>query len=117
MPYDIKVVNINKYKFDDVVYIGRGSPLGNPFTSKDSKLALYKVDSTEIAVSEYKKYLYKKISEKDRAITYELKIILAYLKEHKTIALGCYCKGENYKHDKTLCHGDIIKELLLKLLT
>lgn len=110
----IKVVNINYYQGDDVAYIGRGSPLGNPYTSKKSKLAKYKVDTVEEAVTAYKTYLLAKIRAKDKIILNELKLMLDYYTQNGTIALGCFCKGKNGENH--LCHGDIIKEIMMQSL-
>ena len=87
-------------------YIGRGSNLGNPYTSKsleDTK-ALYQCSSKEEALSKYREYLLQKIEEQDSDICNMLDDIekasiegIAYLK--------CYCKPKK-------CHGDIIKEVI-----
>lgn len=116
MQYKIKVVNVNHYHFEDMVYIGRGSPLGNPYTSKESKIAKYKVSSTAEAIEKFESYLINAIKTNDRVIVHELKVIIAFLKENKEIALGCYCKGKHYHLDDTPCHGEVIKKVLLNLL-
>lgn len=110
----IRVVNIRNYDGDDVAYIGRGSPLENIYSSKKSKFHYVKyVDSTQIAVDNYRTYLYKKIKNKDRRIVYELKVMLAYYEQNGSLALGCFCKDEN---GEGLCHGDIVKEVLEKMI-
>lgn len=110
----INVVNIKKYDGDDVAYIGRGSPLENIWSSKPSKFKYVKiVGSSQIAVDNFRKYLYSKIKEKDRRIVYELKIMLAFYKQNGSLALGCFCKDEN---GNGICHGDVIKEVLEKMI-
>jgi hypothetical protein len=87
-------------------YIGRGSFLGNPYTSKnleDTK-ALYKCDSKEEALSNYKQYLLEKISSKDKDICNLLDDIETASAEGN-VYLICYCKPKK-------CHGDIIKDII-----
>ena len=60
----IRVVNKYYYDGDDMVYIGRPSPLSNPYHSKPSKFDpknLYKTDSVEESIEKFKKYLLLKI--------------------------------------------------------
>lgn len=78
------VVNIKTDKCD--VYIGRGSPLGNPF--------IIGVDGNrDDVVEKYRIYLYKLI--KDKEITKE------YLISLDNKRLGCFCKPKR-------CHGDVV---------
>lgn len=102
---------VNKYKTDipkndeRYVYIGRGSALGNPFTHLDNQgKAEYKVESREIAVESYRKYLEEKIKSKDKAVCNELNRIYK-LAMNKEIYLVCYCAPKP-------CHGDVIKEII-----
>jgi hypothetical protein len=87
-------------------YIGRGSVLGNPYTSKilHETKAQFKCSSKEESIKSYKNYLNKKIENKDKNICDELNKI--YLKSLETdIYLVCYCKPK-------MCHGDIIKTII-----
>ncbi len=92
-------------------YIGRGSPLGNPYTSlKDKKTkAKHVCDSREESVEKYRIYLLKEIAERNPVICNELnKIFLAAKKaneNNRVIYLVCFCKPK-------LCHGDIIKNII-----
>ena len=105
---------VNKYihnPTDNDYYIGRGSILGNPYTSKDldKTKALYHCDTVEESILSYKKYLYDKITDKDFKICSELNSIL--LKARETdVYLVCFCK--TIKNPDKPCHGDIIKEIL-----
>lgn len=113
----IRVVNKYYYDGDDMVYIGRPSPLSNPYHSKPSKFDpknLYKTDNVEESIEKFKKYLLLKIKSGDKIIINEIKLIISYYKETGSIALGCFCKGKN--GEDHLCHGDFIKELLEKFL-
>lgn len=106
----IQVVNKYKFKSTDesvIFYIGRGSLLGNPFTSiKDRKTrAQFVCSCREESVTNFKDYLLKKIAEKDKLICDELNKIYLAAKSGKTVYLICFCKPK-------LCHGDIIKEII-----
>lgn len=100
----IKVVN--KYKHNptkDDYYIGRGSPLGNPFTSiQDRKTkAEYVCDSREESVANFEKWIENKILERDSIVIDTLNKL--YLKAKKgNLNLVCFCAPK-------LCHGDVIK--------
>lgn len=82
-----KVVNKRYEAYD--VYIGRGSPLGNPFPIDESK-----GDTRRVVIAKYKIWLWDKI--RDGTIT------LDYLRSLDGKSLGCYCAP-------MACHGDVIK--------
>jgi hypothetical protein len=80
-----KVVNCHNEPFE--IYIGRGSPYGNPF-----KIG---VDGNrKECILKYKQYL----SENPE-------LIKKILKELKDKTLGCHCKPKD-------CHGDVIVEII-----
>lgn len=84
---------VNKKNTDNYdVYIGRGSPWGNPFPMRQGE-----GPTREEVIEEYRKYFYKKISE-DEAFKNG---ILAM----KGLRLACFCKPEP-------CHGDVIADFL-----
>lgn len=87
------VVNLKHSDYD--VYIGRGSKWGNPYTSKESKIAKFKVKTREEAIAKYKEYI----------LYGEGNHLLKELHELKGKKLGCFCKPLK-------CHGDILVELL-----
>lgn len=83
---------VNRHHFPDGVpppsmYIGRGTPLGNPYTVKDH--------GPELAMSKYREWIWGKLSVKDPAVLGELAKIT---EEHKLI---CSCKPGP-------CHGDVV---------
>ena len=84
------VVNKYKNKFD--VYIGRGSPYGNPYTVKEH--------GRDKCIELYREYFYKTIQNK---LWFYNKVL-----ELKGKVLGCFCKPKD-------CHGDIIAEYLNNL--
>jgi hypothetical protein len=87
------VVNIRrkrgaqKVKYD--VYIGRGSPFGNPFKIGEDG------DRKQV-LDKYRVYFYKRLTNpefRDKVLSLKGKV------------LGCYCKPLG-------CHGDVIIEYL-----
>ena len=97
---------VNKYKHtptENDVYIGRGSVLGNPFTSiKDRQTkAEFICENREESVESFRKYLLSKINKKDKEVCDELNKIY----KMKEVNLVCFCKPKS-------CHGDIIKEVI-----
>jgi len=85
-----KVINIKKYPKEACswVYIGRGSPWGNPF-----KIG---VDGTrEEVIEKYKEWI---LSQQP---------LLNEIHKLKGKVLGCFCKPK-------ACHGDVLVELLEK---
>jgi hypothetical protein len=97
---------VNKYKHtptENDVYIGRGSALGNPFTSIKDKVtrAEFICESREESVERFKEYLLLKISQKDKKICDELNKIYKMTE----VNLVCFCKPKS-------CHGDIIKGII-----
>lgn len=103
---------VNKYKHTPTgndFFIGRGSPLGNPFTSIKNKQtkAQYIVETKEISVNRYEEYLLEKIKNKDIEICEELNKLYMLAKEND-INLVCYCVTEKNK----MCHGNVIKRII-----
>jgi hypothetical protein len=100
-----KLVNI-KDKTPCDIYIGRSHNIndiwGNPYTTKDSKIAEFKVDTKEEAITKYETYLRNNPELLDK------------LKDLKGKVLGCWCtnKTEYKETDKLICHGQILLKLL-----
>jgi len=91
-------------------YIGRGSPLGNPFTNIPTGThAKYVVASREEAVNNYALWLQEQIHNQQPHILAELNR-LADLAMTQPIKLVCFCAPKK-------CHGDVIKEVLEKAIT
>uniref|UniRef100_A0A6M3L3D3 DUF4326 domain-containing protein n=1 Tax=viral metagenome TaxID=1070528 RepID=A0A6M3L3D3_9ZZZZ len=84
-----EVINIYKHPDKDYVYIGRGSPFGNPF-----KLGKY---TREEALEKFHHYFHEYALKNE-----DYRNAVLALKGKK---LGCFCKPKS-------CHGDIIKEWL-----
>lgn len=81
-----EIVNKHWQKYD--VYIGRGSPLGNPFPINESI-----GDTREVVINKYRIWLWKQIREG--------RIATSYLRSLDGKKLGCYCAPKP-------CHGDIV---------
>lgn len=89
-------------------YIGRGSPLGNPFTHRKQDLkankgkALYWVDTREEAVAKYRKWLIHALVNKNSVEYKEFYRLVSAANKHD-IFLVCFCAP-------LPCHGEVIKE-------
>lgn len=100
---------VNKHKHEPTpndVYIGRGSVLGNPFTSiQDRETKAHVVcDSREESIERYRQHLNDAITNKLKPITNELNRIYKLAKAGN-VNLVCYCSPKE-------CHGDVIKEII-----
>lgn len=88
----------NKYKIapdQEDIYIGRGSPLGNPFVIGEAGTR------TDV-IRQYATWLDGKIKESNADVCNALNNILSLHKKGKTVRLVCFCKPQ-------ACHGDVIK--------
>lgn len=92
----ISVVHCKKTS-EDFVYIGRPSPLGNPFKLEKGM----KKGST---LEKYEDWLRERISRRDPKVCSELSRLYKLAKED-SLNLGCWCSPSP-------CHGDIIKKIL-----
>jgi hypothetical protein len=99
---------VNKYKEPYDIYIGRGSPWGNPFSHKEGTKAQFKVDTREESIEKFRQWLWQQIKLGNIKVEDILNL------DGKT--LGCFCKPQ-------ACHGDVLvkaveyfkqKELLMK---
>lgn len=94
---------VNKYTFkpevgDVVIYIGRGSPLGNPWPIKAGTS-----ETREVVIQRYKDNLPGKLSNEQTAQA--LNYIEQRVRDGCNVKLVCFCKPR-------ACHGDWIKELV-----
>ena len=93
-------------KHEKVVYVGRGSALGNPYTSIKGRdtLAEIVVDSRSESIECFRKYLIDCIEKKEEKVCNMLNQIYSMALE-SDVYLSCYCKPKS-------CHGDVIKEII-----
>ena len=93
-------------KHEKVIYVGRGSALGNPYTSIKGRdtLAEIVVDSRSESIECFRKYLIDCIEKKEEKVCNMLNQIYSMALE-SDVYLSCYCKPKS-------CHGDVIKEII-----
>ncbi|NBD31695.1 MAG: DUF4326 domain-containing protein [Cyanobacteria bacterium] len=121
----VKVVNVKLEKAD--IFIGRGSPLGNPFDITPNQGRnevvegnckylgkIMKGESPQEAIQQVTKEKGLTIKQGWKAPSREevfdqLIKIEKYAQDHGSCKVGCYCKQ---KEKEVACHGDNIKELL-----
>lgn len=102
---DIKVVRWDWVKhrhFPNCKYIGRGSPLGNPFI-------IGKDGTREQVIAKYSEHFNACMEDKNSEAHKEIKNLLAWLyNNNETILfLCCYCAPK-------ACHGDVIRAYLMR---
>ena len=94
---------LNKHKLSkpdpEAHYIGRGSPLGNPYTVEKY--------GRHSAIKLYEKWLNTQVEIGDPGIVSELDTIANEVINTGHSKLICFCKP-------LACHGDVIAELVLK---
>lgn len=100
----IVVVNQRKNKTGE--YIGRPSPLGNPFSHMPDTLADHKVDTREEAIACFKARLESDLRIGKPAVVNELNRLANIAMSTGHLTLRCWCAP-------LPCHGDVIKDLIL----
>ena len=93
------LITIGKKWDKDAIYIGRGSPLGNPFAMKDMSQ-----EERDRVCDAYIVWFNTKLVERDQLVMSELSRLHSLAKE-KPITLGCFCAPKR-------CHGETIKAFL-----
>lgn len=97
---------VNKYKHKPTpndVYIGRGSPYGNPYSHMDGTQALYRVATRDEAVDKYRHYIL--LRRQHNEVFAKQLTELANKAKQGDLNLVCFCAPKR-------CHGDVLKELL-----
>lgn len=94
------IIIVNKHHGKSGEYIGRGSPLGNPFV-------IGKDGSREQVIAKYRVWLNEQIMRKNPAVLDELNRLGNKAIDEKGLALQCFCYPKP-------CHGEVIKEKLVK---
>ena len=91
-------------------YIGRPSPLGNPFSYNGVKTNLAKLElkTREESIEAYGRY-FDAMYGKDEALTRAFDEIYEHYRNGENIYLQCFCKPYP-------CHGDIIADRLQRKL-
>lgn len=91
---------VNKHHGKSGEYIGRGSPLGNPFV-------IGKHGTREQVIAKYKVWLQEQIDKGNPVVLDELNRLGNKAIDEKGLALQCFCYPKP-------CHGEVIKEKLVK---
>lgn len=94
------IIIVNKHHGKSGEYIGRGSPLGNPFV-------IGKNGSREQVIAKYRVWLNEQIMRKNPVVLDELNRLGNKAIDEKGLALQCFCYPKP-------CHGEVIKEKLVK---
>ena len=82
-------------------YIGRGSPLGNPFVMKSEA-------DRDAVCDQYQAWFDRKVKNGDERVMNELRRLYRLAKKGDLV-LGCFCAPKR-------CHGETIKAFLEKYL-
>ena len=92
----------NKRKMDEIPadfeYVGRPSPLGNPFTAKQE-------GSRELAVKKYQTWLNLQWKTGNKAVEQELNRLATKLETNGILNLVCWCYPLK-------CHAEVIAKAL-----
>lgn len=104
---EIKIVNHHHLCFEENEYIGRGSPLGNPFSHMENTKAEHKVETREQAIETYARWLLEQIKAGNQEVIDELDRLAVIAMEKGKLILRCYCAPKP-------CHGDVIRKVLLE---
>lgn len=94
------IIIVNKHHGKSGEYIGRGSPLGNPFV-------IGRDGSREQVIAKYRVWLNEQIMRKNPVVLDELNRLGNKAIDEKGLALQCFCYPKP-------CHGEVIKEKLVK---
>jgi hypothetical protein len=94
----IRIENKSTYKGDGF-YVGRPSPLGNPFPI-DAKTSRAK------AINQYREWLMIQFETDDNPTTKAFMVLVHYYREHKELTLICWCAPLQ-------CHAEVIRECVL----
>ena len=96
----------NKYKITcstpDDFYIGRGSPLGNPYP-------IGPASTREQVIDRYAEWLAQQIQQENPTVLTELNRIADRLIAGKQARLICFCAPK-------VCHGQVIQQTILSAL-
>jgi hypothetical protein len=88
------------------IYIGRGSPLGNPYSHIRDSQAKFLVSTREEAIAEYKDWLPQQVAAGNRSVLAALEHI-AQRSLEGGVDLICFCVPKS-------CHGEVIRDLVVE---
>ena len=99
---ELQIVVVNKHHGETGQYIGRGSPLGNPFPIQGR-------NTRDGVIEEYAKWLDQQIERENPVVINELNRLGALAVQGR-LRLQCFCAP-------LPCHGGIIKDVLFKAIS
>jgi len=88
------MIKVGKKWDKEAEYIGRGSPLGNPFVMQTEQ-------DRDTVCDAYEQWFRNKVKAQDPTVCNELLRLMEIAKK-KTLILGCFCAPKR-------CHGQTIK--------
>ena len=94
-------VRVGRCNDPGAVYIGRGSPLGNPFVMKNAS-----DDERDRVCEDYARWFAEKVAGQDRSVMQALSELEVLSRRPEGVVLGCFCAPKR-------CHGDTIRDYLL----
>ena len=92
-------------------YVGRGSPLGNPFSHREGTLAKHLVATRDDAIWHYRDWLIRRLNSFDPSERQggpeiaEMNRLFALVSAGFNLELACWCVPAP-------CHAEVIKDLL-----
>jgi len=98
--FTIEIVSKRDYKGNDAIYVGRPSPLGNPFTAAE--------DGRDAAIARFKDWLNLQWSSNNRRVCDEIIRLKTLLIKEESIKLMCWCSPKP-------CHADVIAKAVINL--
>jgi hypothetical protein len=93
-------VRVGRKHEEGAVYIGRPSPLGNPFVMKSERERAHVCD-------QYEEWFATQVANKNERVLNELRRLYKLARSRDELVLGCFCAPKR-------CHGDTIKAFLEK---
>lgn len=92
---------VNRRLYPQTEYIGRPSPLGNPYV-------IGRDGNRDQVCDRYEEWFAVQIRAKNLMVVSELLRLYDLMQIHDVVLLGCYCRPKNR------CHGDTIQAFLMR---
>ncbi len=90
-------------------YIGRPSPLGNPYSHLPSACAEFRVATRDEAVEKYREWLSEALKNNTLVRT-AFNTLVDFYRQFGKLTLICWCAPKN-------CHGHVLRDMILRALT
>lgn len=101
----MNIIILNKKHQSGGEYIGRPSPLGNPFTTKKVSIADFLVKTHDECIDLYEQWLNLQLDNFNLKVYEELNRLIQIHDQTGELYLSCFCKPKR-------CHGDIIRDII-----